>query len=104
MTDDAADSSHECKNLPKCKNDNVESLDTSNTQCSDIDTSCEQLKMLKPDGVSEGNNEDSNTDEGVTIIEEADEEKAPDGGWGWVIVLASFFVHVIMGEILFAVV
>ena len=40
----------------------------------------------------------SNTEKGsVNSVKSETEVKAPDGGWGWVIVIASFFTQLIGG-------
>lgn len=56
----------------------------------------EKSQMLAKDDV----NEDEAIDDTKEVVEEAAKEKAPDGGWGWFIVLGSCFVHVLMGEII----
>lgn len=89
MATNNSDSTQELDNITKSHHDN--NPDINDGPC------LEKSQMLARDDV---NNDDAIDDTKEEVVEEAVKEKAPDGGWGWFIVLGSCFVHVLMGEII----
>lgn len=68
-----------------------------------IDTpNSEAVSMLSLENVKKSSPDVEDIDQGQeseVVVTEQEVQKAPDGDWGWFIVLGSFFVHVLMGEI-----
>ena len=72
-----------------------------NTDTGNCDTSSETGTPVYVVFKETAENETQQPEEPVVVIEEAGDsaEKAPDGGWGWWIVLGSLIMHMLMGKI-----
>ena len=60
---------------------------------------CQEDKRSLTDSEKCETNEKGLPEPVVVIDEEAFVEKAPDGGWGWLIVVGSVIMHCLMGKL-----